>query len=89
MIFTIIFYIIGILVLVFANLLPVWNIYPEAMTDAFSYFGASLMKLNFIFDIYTLCAALVLVLQFEALYMTTKILISIIHTIRGNKTIDV
>lgn len=89
MIFTIIFYIIGVLLLILSSLLPIWNIYPAAITDAFEYLGGSLATINYIFDVYTLVSALVLILQFEALYMTTKILISIIHTIRGNKTIDV
>ena len=89
MIFTIIFSIIGGLLGVLSYLLPAFTLYPESFKEGCKYAGSALMKFNFIFAISDFMAAVVFLIQFEIAYFTVHIILSIIHTIRGNKTIDI
>lgn len=89
MIFTILFSIIGGLLGILTNLLPAFSVYPESLREGFKYAGTALMKFNFMFAMSDFMAAIVFLVQFEIAYFTVHIVLSIIHTIRGNKTIDI
>ena len=69
--------------------LPNWSPYPQALTDGIQYFFSSFSKLNFIFPIDSLYNALILIIQFEVLYYSVKLFLSILHFFRGSGKIEV
>lgn len=89
MIITTIFFVIGNIFQLLASFLPIWSVYPPEILAGFTYFGQCLMKLNFLLDMYSLCAAIVFLVQFFAIYYTIRLIVSMISAIRGHQIIDI
>jgi hypothetical protein len=89
MIFTALFYVLGLFFNMILTLLPNWQLYPPEFLAGFGYFGQCMIKLNFLLPMYELCNAIILIINFEIAYYGIKILTMFINFVRGGKTIDI
>jgi hypothetical protein len=83
MIFTILFYILTLILQTVIIILPTWNVWPASLLDGITYFSSAIGTLNFIFPVDTLFAVILFIINFEALYFLSKLIMKIFNYIRG------
>lgn len=90
MILTFLFYILSIFLKTVAVILPEWSIWPEAVTDGFTYIFSSLAKINILFPIDDLFTIILFLITFEVAFYTTKIIVMAFNFFRGSgKGLDI
>jgi len=83
MIIDIMLYIIAYFFGVLLFVLPKWIIWPQAVTDGFTYFAGVFARLNFILPVDTFFNCLSFLIGFEAAYLTAKIIVKTFNYVRG------
>jgi hypothetical protein len=71
-----------------ASLLPTWQLWPADFLNGLIYFSGMMAKLNFIFPVDTLFAALRVLADFEALYFTVWLAMMVVSFFRGGKGVE-
>jgi hypothetical protein len=85
----IIIYFVGGLISFFADVLPVFSIWPDSLIEGIEYIGNSFQSLNFFLPMYELSIAIVFVFSFFIFYYLERLIVMILNYIRGAGGIEI
>jgi hypothetical protein len=66
-----------------------WSVWPSSVLDGITYLLQQLMVFNFLFPIDTLFTVMVFILNFEAIYLSVKVLLKLFNWLRGASGIEI
>lgn len=66
-----------------------WTVWPSSVLNGLSYLLQQLMIFNFIFPVDTLFTVIIFIVNFEAIYLSIKILLKLFNWLRGASGIEI